>query len=178
MAEQTLAEQINAVNAYADYLQGEYITRDRSQFPTRNPAVVALRNAAQDVLYAAQDWPEIEKRDGQHLVLQAPDGTLVLYTAVEGAERLALVIETPAALPVGLCDYCAANLPADYLTISVGEESHYVCSSTHARQLADLQPGAALRFEARSAMDRYQFRIESREEEARTAAEMDLGESE
>jgi hypothetical protein len=96
--DQTLTEQINAVNTYADYLQGDYITRDRSQFPTRNHAIVALRNAAMSVLEAMLDWPIIEQRDGTHILYQAPDGTPVLYTYTDDAERLTLVEETSHAL--------------------------------------------------------------------------------
>jgi hypothetical protein len=91
MATPALMEQIAAVNAYADYLQGEYITRDRQQFPTRNKMVVALRNTALAILEAAQDWPILEKRDGQHLVLEAPDGTHVLYVYEKNTERLAML---------------------------------------------------------------------------------------
>lgn len=166
----TLTKQLAAVNAYADYLQGDYITRDHRQFPTRNRAVVALKNAALAVLEAAQDWPEIRRQDATHLILLAPDGSHVRYTYEDGAERLTLIEagtegdQAPAALPVGLCDYCSANLPGTYLTITVGETSHYVCSGEHARACAALTPGAVLRFEARSPVDRYQFRIEGDED--------------
>lgn len=166
---QTMTEQLAAVHAYADYLQGDYVTRDHRQFPTRNRAVVALRQAALAVLEAAQDWPEIARTDAQHLVLQAPDGSHVLYSYEDGAERLTLVANaaapTPAALPVGLCDYCSANLPETYLTITIGDRGHYVCTGEHAQALWALTPEQGLRFEARSQMDRYQFRIAAEDED-------------
>ena len=86
----TLHTNLQAVNAYADYLAGDYISRDNRQFPTRDKRVVALRNAAVAVLEEAQDWPEISRTDGQHLVLCAPDGTHIMYTYEDGVERLAV----------------------------------------------------------------------------------------
>ena len=88
----TLAQaHIDQVNAYADYLIGDYITRDHQQFPTRNHDVVALRNAAMAVMEMVQDWRTIAKTDDQHVTLESPDGLRILYTYEDGAERLTMI---------------------------------------------------------------------------------------
>jgi hypothetical protein len=80
-----LTDQIAAVHAYADYLAAGRVPSFRDK------AGLALKSAGLAVLEAAQEWPEIEKRDGQHSVLQAPDGSRVLYTYEYGVERLTLI---------------------------------------------------------------------------------------
>jgi hypothetical protein len=84
MATQSLRDQIAAVNAYADYLAAGHIPS------LRDKEGHVLKQAALTVLEAAQDWPTLEKRDGQHLVLEAPDGTRVLYSYENQVERLSL----------------------------------------------------------------------------------------
>jgi hypothetical protein len=80
-----LADQIAAVHAYADYLA-------TGQVPSfRDKEGLALKSAGLAVLEAAQEWPEIEKRDGQHIVLQAPNSRRVLYAYENGVERLTLI---------------------------------------------------------------------------------------
>lgn len=86
-----LIDQLAAVNAYADYLQGAYLASDGGAFPARNREGVALRKAALAVLDAAQDWLELSHTDDKHFVLQAPDGSNVAYSYEGGVERLTLL---------------------------------------------------------------------------------------
>jgi hypothetical protein len=79
----TLARDIAAVNAWADYVAA----MPRGKLNPRSKEDQALRESGLKVLEAAQDWPEVEKRDGQHIVLQAPDGTHVLYTYEQEGEQ-------------------------------------------------------------------------------------------
>lgn len=79
----TVDEMIQQVNAYADFLA----TFKAGTVQIRTPEAKALRRDALMVLEAAQDWPEVETRDGQHIVLQAPDGSHVLYSVEWGGEQ-------------------------------------------------------------------------------------------
>jgi hypothetical protein len=76
---------IDAVNAYADAQARagtaqawRDLLHDQNHSPAAD-AARALREAAKDAIYAIQGWPVIEKRADWASVLQAPDGTLVLY---------------------------------------------------------------------------------------------------
>jgi hypothetical protein len=81
----TTSEIIDAVNAYAEAqkVQGS----DRAWLAlvhssNRSAAATAartIRDAGRDALDEIQDWPTIEKRDAGACVLQAPDGSLILY---------------------------------------------------------------------------------------------------
>lgn len=71
-----LDDDIQIVNRWADYVAA---TPQGKLNPT-SLADKLLRREAIRVLEKTQDWPTIEERDGQHMVLQAPDGSHVLYS--------------------------------------------------------------------------------------------------
>jgi hypothetical protein len=79
----TTHDTITAVNAWADYLA----TIPLGRLDPRTPDARALRRAGTTALAMVQDWTEVEKRDGQHIVLEAPDGTRVLYTYAREGEQ-------------------------------------------------------------------------------------------
>lgn len=95
----TVSEIIQAINAWADM---QHTQRDQygnvlsnSRFRMANPDAYAIKCAAGDAQEIMDQWPEIRRIDDTHAVLQAPDGTEVLYDHSGGAERLALItIET------------------------------------------------------------------------------------
>jgi hypothetical protein len=78
-----LDAQIAQVNAYADLLA----TFPLGTSPVRTDEQRALRSAAIAVLEATLGWPKIEQRDGRHVVLSAPDGSLVLYSVERAGEH-------------------------------------------------------------------------------------------
>lgn len=181
MTQQDLPTAIAAVTAYGDFLTA--LRAAGKQINNRDPQFRALRAAAGPFLEELTDWAEIA-RNGDVYILESPQGQRVRYWSTGVCECVALVeapqedllpVPPPISactchqgssscpvhplqpLPIGLCDYCARHLHTDYLTISIGEQGHYVCTESHARALAALTPDAALRFEARSRMDVYQF---------------------
>jgi hypothetical protein len=111
--EQTLADKIIAVNAYADFLTA----LGDNPFNHRDPQVKALRNAAGDVIAETDTWNVVDDQDARNVLLQAPDGTLVRLTAtyITGAvsvERLILE-ETQPTGETTMCVECTNNALAE-----------------------------------------------------------------
>src|ERR1041385_9414502 len=92
---------LEAINAYADAQQRGSDTRSwlalthRSNRSAAADEARAIRDAGRDALDVIQDWPKVEQRADGPCVLQAPDGTRVLYFCErkEGCtcERLAIM---------------------------------------------------------------------------------------
>jgi hypothetical protein len=81
----TTQDMLDAVNAYADAQAREVnhtswlaLTHRSSRSPEAD-AARALRDAGREALDVIQDWPEVEVRAAGARVLEAPDGTRVLY---------------------------------------------------------------------------------------------------
>jgi hypothetical protein len=78
-----LQDDINSINAWANYVAAI----PAGKLDPRSKEDRALQRAGTKALQMIQDWAEIEKRDGQHIVLQAPDGTHVLYSYEQEGEQ-------------------------------------------------------------------------------------------
>lgn len=120
----TTAETIQSVNAWADHI--ESLPRKAQDLPStisprQHPELYALRKAAGAAIAEVDGWAEVSRTDAQHLTLQAPDGTLVLYDASGYGERLTVVTveaettdDTEETTPVTMREYCAKwNRTAD-----------------------------------------------------------------
>jgi hypothetical protein len=81
----TTQEIIDAVNAYANRpprartAPGWMGLLHRSSWPPEAAAARAVHEAGRAALALIQDWPIVEHRAEGACVMQAPDGTLVLY---------------------------------------------------------------------------------------------------
>lgn len=86
---------IDTVNAWAEsaHLQHDATgqTMPSHVFARRHRDAYTLKMDALDALDTLDTWQQIERIDDTHAILQAPDGTRVLYDHSGYAERLSII---------------------------------------------------------------------------------------